>query len=114
MGINKDDNEVTVMEASLLEASGEMLDLVNRRHQELKVGAMMSEKSNVRECMENEEVVHRTSSESKNQPSRLSCLLAGVNTGMLSRMTFRQYLLKMNERFGRVLCVDSRAKCAFS
>lgn len=89
MGINKDDNEVTVMEASLLEASEDMLDLVNRRDQELKVGATMSEKLDARECMEDEEGVYRTSSERKNQSWRLSCLSAGVNTGLLSRMTLR-------------------------
>lgn len=41
-GINKDDNEVTVMEASLDRASKDMVNLVNRRDQELKVGDIMN------------------------------------------------------------------------
>jgi len=41
-GINKDDNEVTVMEESLDNASKDMVNLVHRRDQELKVGDTMT------------------------------------------------------------------------
>ena len=41
-GINKDDNEVTVMEESLDNSSKDMVNLVHKRDQELKVGDTMT------------------------------------------------------------------------
>ena len=44
MGINKDDEEASVMEATLLKASKTMKLLVHRRDQQLKVGLATIEK----------------------------------------------------------------------
>ena len=44
MGINKDDEEESVMEATLVKASKKMELLVHRRDQQLKVGLATSEK----------------------------------------------------------------------